>query len=48
MKRIAYLLVAVAAVAGVVAYTAPHLDTPMERLPRSSESKFPPDTATGD
>ena len=33
MKRIAYLLVAVAAVAGVVAYTAPHLDTPMERCP---------------
>jgi hypothetical protein len=47
MKGISLLLVAVAAVAGFVASSAAHLDEPMERLPQSSESRFPLDTATG-
>ena len=48
MKRIAFLLVAVASGGRLCRqHRPPHLDTPMERLPRSSESKFPPDTATG-
>jgi hypothetical protein len=47
MKRIAVLLVAVAAVAGMAASSALHPDPRMKRPLRSLESKFPSDTATG-
>ena len=47
MKRITLLLVAVAILAGIVAFTRPRLYTPMTRPPRSSSQKFPPDTGTG-
>jgi hypothetical protein len=47
MKRIAFLLVAVATVAGIAGTTAPASGHAGEEAARSSESKFPPDTATG-
>jgi hypothetical protein len=47
MRRVVFVLVAVVALAGVVAYVAPASGQAMERPPRSSESKSPPDTATG-
>lgn len=46
-SRIAFLLFAVAAVAGVVVHLANASGRATERLRRSSESKFPQDTATG-
>jgi len=47
LRRIAVLLVAVAALAGGVAYIAPHLNSLMKRPPRFSWTKSPTDTATG-
>jgi hypothetical protein len=47
MRRIVFVLVAVVALAGVVAYVAPHLDKPMERTTRTSEAISPLDTAIG-
>jgi hypothetical protein len=47
MRRIVFVLVAVAAWPVWLPTWPPHLDRPMERPRRSSESKFPPDTATG-
>jgi hypothetical protein len=47
MKRIVLLLVAVVALASVVAYMAPASGQADGEPPRSSESKSPPDTATG-
>ena len=48
MRRIVFVLVAVVALAGVVAYMDPASGQADGRPPRSSESKSPPDTATGD
>jgi hypothetical protein len=42
MQRIAFLLIAVAAVAGSVAFTAPASGHADEEAARSSESRFPP------
>jgi hypothetical protein len=47
MKRLGFLLLAVATMAGVVAFTVPRPGTPMKRPPRSTESKSPENTATG-
>jgi len=47
MNRIAYLLGAVVALTSVLFYMAGHPETPMKKLPRSLESRFLPDTATG-
>ena len=48
MRRIVVLLIAAAALAGVVAWVeSPHLNRQMERPPRSSWTKSQMDTATG-
>jgi hypothetical protein len=41
MRRVVFVLAAVVALAGVVAYVAPASGQAMERPPRSSESKSP-------
>ena len=47
LRRIAVLLVAVAALAGGVAFITPALDSLMKSPPRSSWTKSRTDTATG-
>ena len=46
-KRIVSWVVAVATVVGVVTSTFPRPGAPLKRPPRSTESRSPPDTATG-
>ena len=48
MKRTAFLLVAVAAVARIVAFTAPASGHADEEAAPIFGVKIPPDTATGD
>ena len=48
LRRIVFLLVAGAVLAGAVAFRASVLDTPMMTSPRSTLLRFRPDSATGD
>jgi hypothetical protein len=47
MRRIVFVLIAVVALPGVVAYMAPASGEADGEAAPISESKFPPDTATG-
>jgi hypothetical protein len=47
MRQFVFLSVAVAVLAGTLAVWLPHLVRLIERLPRSTGSKFRPDSASG-